>query len=125
MIRNLQGYQSAHGINTLAGIINRWAPPQENDTASYIADVAKQTGFGAQQQLDLSDRKTVAPLISAMIKHEGNGAGYSKDMVDQAVTQVVVEFKNAPAGTAATAQTKGGNMAPVRVNHSMPTLAAG
>ena len=54
-----------------------------------------------------------------------NSAGYSKDMVEKAVTQVVVDFKNAPAGTTATANMKGGNMVPVRVNHSMPTLAAG
>lgn len=125
MIKNLQVQQSKHGLNTIAGIIGRWAPPNENDTAGYVGNVSKQTGFGAHQPLDLTDKRTVAPLISSMIRQEGNSAGYSKDMVEKAVTQVVVDFKNAPAGTTATANMKGGNMVPVRVNHSMPTLAAG
>lgn len=125
MIKNLQAQQSVHGLNTISGIISKWAPPSENNTAAYIAAVAKQTGFGASQPLDLKDKGTVAPLVSSIIKQEGNGAGYNKDMVDQAVSQVTVEFKNAPAGTTATANTKGGGMVPVRVNHSMPTLAAG
>ena len=125
MIKNLQVQQSKHGLNTIAGIIGRWAPPNENDPAGYVGNVSKQTGFGAHQPLDLTDKKTVAPLISSMIRQEGNSAGYSKDMIEKAVTQVVVDFKNAPAGTTATANMKGGNMVPVRVNHSMPTLAAG
>lgn len=125
MIRNLQVQQSKHGLNTIASIVGRWAPPSENDTAAYIGNVSKQTGFGAHQPLDLTDKKTVAPLISSMIRQEGNGAGYSKDMIEKAVTQVVVDFKNAPAGTTATASMKGGDMVPVRVSHSMPTLAAG
>lgn len=125
MIKNLQVQQSKHGLNTIAGIIGRWAPPSENETGSYVSSIAKQTGFGAHQPLDLTDKRTVAPLISSMIRQEGNSAGYSKDMVEKAVTQVVVDFKNAPAGTTATANMKGGNMVPVRVNHSMPTLAAG
>lgn len=125
MIKNLQAQQSKHGLSTLSGIINRWAPPSENNTAAYIAEMSKQTGFGPHQRLDLTDKKTVAPLISGMIRQEGNAAGYSKDMVDKAVTQVVVDFKNAPAGTTATANTKGGSMVPVRVNHAMSTLSAG
>ncbi|MGV8865563.1 MAG: hypothetical protein ACOH2S_01480 [Janthinobacterium svalbardensis] len=125
MIKNLQVQQSKHGLNTIAGIIGRWAPPNENDTAGYVGNISKQTGFGPHQPLDLTDKSTVAPLISSMIRQEGNSAGYSKDMVEKAVTQVVVDFKNAPAGTTATANMKGGNMVPVRVNHSMPTLAAG
>lgn len=125
MIKNLQVQQSKHGLNTIAGIIGKWAPSSENETGSYVSSIAKQTGFGAHQPLDLTDKRTVAPLISSMIRHEGNSAGYSKDMVEKAVTTVVVDFKNAPAGTTASANTKGGDMVPVRVNHSMPTLAAG
>lgn len=125
MIKNLQVQQSKHGLNTIAGIIGKWAPSSENETGSYVNSIAKQTGFGAHQPLDLTDKRTVAPLISSMIRHEGNSAGYSKDMVEKAVTTVVVDFKNAPAGTTASANTKGGDMVPVRVNHSMPTLAAG
>lgn len=125
MIRNLQTQQSKHGLNTIASIIGKWAPASENNTVAYIEAMAKNTGFAPNQKLDLTDKATVAPLVSAIIKHEGNEAGFSKDMVEKAVTRVVVDFKNAPAGTTALASTKGGNMVPVRVNHAMPTLAAG
>jgi len=124
-IKNLQAQQNKHGLNTIEGIVKKWAPPNENNTEAYIADVEKQTGFGRNQALNLSDRKTVAPLISSIIKHEGNGAAYSKEMVDDAVTKVVVEFKGAPPGTSAVASDKGGKSVPVRINHTMPSLAAG
>lgn len=125
MIRNLQTQQSKHGLNTIQGIVSKWAPSSENDTDGYVKSVEKQTGFGRNQKLDLSDKKTVAPLVSAIIKQEGNSAGYSKNMVEEAVTKVVVEFKNAPSGTSAASSVKGGAMTPVRVSYAMPTLAAG
>jgi hypothetical protein len=125
MIRNLQTQQSKHGLNTIQGIVSKWAPSSENDTDGYVKSVEKQTGFGRNQKLDLNDKKTVAPLVSAIIKQEGNSAGYSKSMVEDAVTKVVVEFKNAPSGTSAASSVKGGAMTPVRISYAMPTLAAG
>ncbi len=125
MIRNLQTQQSKHGLNTIQGIVSKWAPSSENDTDGYVKSVEKQTGFGRNQKLDLSDKKTVAPLVSAIIKQEGNSAGYSKNMVEEAVTKVVVEFKNAPSGTSAASSVKGGAMTPVRISYAMPSLAAG
>ena len=41
----LDNYGKLHGISTLAGAIDRWAPPNENDTAKYIEDVASWTGL--------------------------------------------------------------------------------
>jgi hypothetical protein len=125
MIKNLQTQQSKHGLNTIQGIISKWAPPSENDTEGYVKSVEKQTGFDRNQKLDLSDKKTVAPLVSAIIQQEGNSAGYGKNMVEEAVTKVVVEFKNAPSGTSAASSVKGGAMTPARVSYAMPTLAAG
>jgi hypothetical protein len=40
LVRILAGYQQRHGLNTVAGIINRWAPSFENDTGTYAAHVA-------------------------------------------------------------------------------------
>ncbi|MFN6998960.1 MAG: structural protein, partial [Elioraea tepidiphila] len=49
----LQSYQDRHGLRTIAGIINRWAPGSENDTAAYIAHVARLTGRDPHERLDL------------------------------------------------------------------------
>lgn len=40
-------------INTVADLINSWAPPSENDTAGYIAAVSAQTGLDPDASLSL------------------------------------------------------------------------
>ena len=73
--KNLAAYGSLHGINTLAGVINRWAPPGENDTAAYVAQVAKATGIDPNAHIDLSDPATRAKILPAMFAVEGGGSG--------------------------------------------------
>jgi hypothetical protein len=139
-IKNLRAQQQVHGLNTIESIIGKWAPPKENNTGAYISDVAKRTGFGAKQRLNLDDAATVAPLISSIIKHEGNGAAYSDEMINKAVAaqlgaagagtqqksgpqqvEMALTLHGLPAGVTASAQTKGGQSMPVRVAYSMPT----
>lgn len=67
-------YQDKYGLRTIRGIINRWAPPVENNTEAYIQGVAKQTGCGADDLLDLHSYAELRPLVEAIIRHEnGNG----------------------------------------------------
>lgn len=140
-IKNLQAQQKVHGLNTVQGIISKWAPASENNTAAYISDIAKRTGFAPDQRLNLDDPKTVAPLISGIVKHEGNAGGFSDEMINRAVAaqlgatgagaggqsgapqqvEVALTLHGLPAGTSASAQTKGGQAMPVRVAYSMPT----
>jgi hypothetical protein len=105
--KNLVAYQDKHGINTVSGIVNRWAPPSENNTGSYVADVSKQTGFGANQQLDLHNPAVLAPLISAITKHENGQNPYSPEMIQQAANAaaqgvgdrpITVVVQNVPHG---------------------------
>jgi hypothetical protein len=56
------------GLDTITKIINAYAPPTENDTKSYIKDVAKDMGLSATDKL--SD-KNMYKMIKAMTKHEG------------------------------------------------------
>lgn len=61
------------GINTMGGMVSTWAPPRDkngkviNDTAAYIADISKQTGWNAGHVVAPEER---AQLISAMAKHD-------------------------------------------------------
>lgn len=73
--QNLLRKYGSRGINTLAGIISKWAPPNENDTAAYIADAARKTGLNPNQQLDLNDPAVVAKIANAINSHE-NGWAY-------------------------------------------------
>jgi hypothetical protein len=53
---NLKAYGEKHGINTLRGVITRYAPPTDkNDTEAYIKTVAQKVGLDPDQKIDLSD----------------------------------------------------------------------
>lgn len=62
------------GQNTIAQIISEWAPPAENDTASYIADVAAAVGVDADIPLPSS---TILPITAAIIYHENGVQPYA------------------------------------------------
>ncbi|BDC37925.1 hypothetical protein [Paraburkholderia terrae] len=70
---NLSAYATKHGINTVAGAITRWAPPNENDTQAYIADVARRTGLDPNQKIDLTNPQVQRLVGGAIFAHE-NGA---------------------------------------------------
>jgi hypothetical protein len=74
----LQAYQESHGINTLRGVINRWAPPIENDTSAYVTSVSIRSDIEPDDVLNLSDYKTVYMMLRAMTWQE-NGKPGNKD----------------------------------------------
>lgn len=55
------------GQNTIAEIIGEWAPPSDNDTDAYIADVAD--ALGVDENLPLSSVR-IPDLAAAIIEHE-------------------------------------------------------
>jgi hypothetical protein len=66
----LRIYGEKHGVKTLRQAISRWAPPSENDTESYIKDVATRSGINPDAEIDFSN-PVVRHLISApLISHE-------------------------------------------------------
>ena len=72
LIKLLQNYQKNHRLKTIRQLINRWAPSSENNTEAYIATVARETGFGRDQTIDMKDRRT-AILMAAAISFVENG----------------------------------------------------
>lgn len=73
MDTNLQNY-GKQGVNTLAGVISKWAPPSENNTGAYIQDVSQRLGLKPNQQIDLNN-PLVRHAISAGIALHENGPG--------------------------------------------------
>jgi hypothetical protein len=78
--RILKNYRDKYNLDTVTGIINRWAPPVENDTQSYIDSVAKKTDVSPNQTLADSDYEN---LIRAMIYHENGEQPYTVDIIKQ------------------------------------------
>lgn len=67
--QNLQNYHK-QGVNTLSGVINKWAPPGQNDTQAYINDVAGRLGIKPDQPIDLSNPVQRQAIGTAIALHE-------------------------------------------------------
>lgn len=68
MARVLSNYQALYGLDTIAKIISRWAPPKENDTASYIRSVSASLGIAPDTPIQVA--QLLPRLIPAIVKHE-------------------------------------------------------
>jgi hypothetical protein len=87
--RQLMLYQDRDHLNTIKGIINKWAPSSDNnDTDGYVKQVAGMLNVDPNQQIDLHDQNMMAALVMAMAKRE-TGKKLEPDVVLRGVGQVV------------------------------------
>lgn len=77
----LRNYQLQHGIHTITGVIERWAPPSDNDTESYIMAVSHAIGVDPDEIIDINDTPTLEKLVTAIIRHENGRVSYSPDII--------------------------------------------
>lgn len=64
----LDTYQNKHGLNTVNGILSRWAPTSDgNNVSAYAQNVSKQLGIDPNAPIPPEMRPQ---LIAAMAKHE-------------------------------------------------------
>lgn len=89
--RVLITYQDKHGVNTVRGIIDRWAPPVENNTSAYIDHVCRVVGVGRADAIDLHQYKYAAPIVEAIIKHENGQQPYSKMQINEGLRLAGIE----------------------------------
>ena len=92
--RLLINYQDKYSLNTIRGIISKWAPPEENPTAAYIDAVDHRTGFDPDQQLDMHSYEDLRALVVAIIWQENGQQPYSDQQIGKALVLAGVE----PAG---------------------------
>lgn len=89
IMRLLITYHERHGLNTIRGIVSRWAPPNgqnpatgqtyTQNTDAYIKHASALTGFHPDEPLDLFDRDTNLAVTKAIIRHElGDPAPHGK-----------------------------------------------
>ena len=80
----LKNYQSQHGLNTIREIINRWAPPNENKTDSYVDHVARVVGVHPDSAVNVNDK--IVPIVTAIIKHENGLQPYDPDTISRGIS---------------------------------------
>lgn len=87
--RNLLSYQR-QGIDTVNDIINRWAPPSDNNnTDAYIQAVCAQLGVTPDQPLDASNPDTLKALCASIIQHENGSQPYSDQQLATGVSAAI------------------------------------
>lgn len=70
MMKILITYQTADEIEHIQGLISRWAPPSENNTVAYIADVAAHVGVAPMDYLSVEVPENLIRIAQAIAHHE-------------------------------------------------------
>lgn len=63
--RILKTYYNNYGLHTIEGLINRWAPTNENHTANYIKAVSGRAGIPKDKEI-LFVKSVMIPIAAAM-----------------------------------------------------------
>ena len=79
----LKNYQ-AQGLLTIRELINKWAPPNENLTESYVDPVAREVGVNPDSQILVTDH--LVPLVTTIIKHENGVNPYSAETIAEGIS---------------------------------------
>lgn len=81
LVRILQNYQKKYKLLDVRSIINRYAPPCENDTESYIRAVKLAAGVSENEHINLFNTAVLLPILKAIIKVENGQQPYSDDVL--------------------------------------------
>jgi len=84
----LRVYQNRHGLNTIEGIIKRWAPANENDTKAYIRRVSQMTGIDRNETLNMNEYSDLFPILKAIISVELGVNPYSDETINRGLAKV-------------------------------------
>ncbi len=83
IVKQLRIDKWSHGLNTIRGVITRWAPSSENDTNAYITAVTTRIQRPPDAVIDLDNPKVLRPLVKAIIWQENGSQPYSESLFDQ------------------------------------------
>lgn len=124
--RVLITYQDKHDLKTVRSIIDRWAPPSENDTSSYAKSVAAKLKVSPDDAIDVYEYDTMRVLVEAIIQHENGVQPYPPAVIDEGLRRagVVPKPRAAALKTSLSAEGIGTGTAGVGLAGSALTEAA-
>ena len=80
MFMLLHTYQIRYRLHTLAGMITRYAPPNENDTGGYVKYVSLWSGIAQDRIINTMDGSVMIPVVSAVSRMENGVAVVEADV---------------------------------------------
>ena len=66
----LRYYQMTYHDDTIRKIVNRYAPPVENNTNAYVQHVCNLSGLQADERITAANERDMKAIVSAMSYHE-------------------------------------------------------
>ena len=78
-------YYRTYKLNTVAKIINRWAPSVENNTGAYIAAVCNATNLTKDDLITVLTPIILMQLVKAIITHENGRCIYTDTDITKAL----------------------------------------
>ena len=75
-------YQDRHGLKTVSKMINRYAPPSENDTGEYSRHIAAELGVTEREAVDVHDPVIMRGMLAGIILHENGSQPYGYEIDD-------------------------------------------
>ena len=89
IFRILKTYREKYGLNTIESIINRYAPPGENDSKSYILSLFKNVGVHPKQTLCF---EKYPDLVIGIIQHENGFCPFTTEYIKAVFVWAVPEW---------------------------------
>ncbi|HWY24438.1 MAG TPA: hypothetical protein VNX47_05930 [Nevskia sp.] len=118
---NLVNQQNQDGLGTVSQIITKFAPPSENDTASYIANVSASMGVGPNDMLNLNDPQVLQSLTSAVVTQENGSMPYGSFLqAEPAPGDPFAALGQQAAGAGAGSQSMLGAAAAAAISSTVP-----
>ena len=77
------------GFDTIAAIMQRWAPPGENNTAAYVLYVAGRMKTDPMAPLDMQSADIIAALMTGIIFFENGRQPYTRTMLFNSAQKAV------------------------------------
>lgn len=83
--RILRTYIRLQQLDTLRGIIYRWAPPEDgNNTESYVATVSRLSDVPAGRHIAFEDEEVLVAIVAAMARVESGMRDVDADLLRKA-----------------------------------------
>lgn len=89
----LHTYARKYGINTIEGMISRYAPASENHTRKYIDAVSEGSGVSATSHLTSTNADVMIPIVAAMSRVE-NGVPAVMADVEAGWKMFIADYRN-------------------------------
>lgn len=81
LVKILRNYQAKYKLRDVRSIINRYAPPCENNTESYIGSICKALGVNNSTYVNVFDPHVMLSLLKGIIYYENGKQPYTDDVL--------------------------------------------